>query len=66
MNCAIKSLHLLRQNDVDNLINKQFEFQTKCFIKINVSILSLVKLYECILSLLNVLAACASLSSVCH
>ena len=59
MNCAIKSLYLLRQCDVDNLINNQFQFQRKCchvrFIKINVPILSLVGPWDRILYPLNVL-----------
>ena len=42
MDCAIKSLHLLRQCDVDNLVDKQFYFQTKryyvFFIKICIKI----------------------------
>lgn len=70
VNCAIKSLYLLRQCDVDNLLNKQFQFQTKCyhvrFIKIYLSILSLVGPFDRILSPLNVLAVGASFSSLCH
>ena len=60
VDCAIKSLYLLRQCDVDNLVNKQFYFQTKryhvFFIKRYRSILSLVGPFDRILSLLNVLA----------
>ena len=40
VNCTIKSLNLLRQCDFDNLINKQFESQKKCW---HICILSLVR-----------------------
>ena len=64
MGCAIKSLYLLRQCDVDNLVNKQFYFQTKsyhvCFTNVYRSILSLVGPFDRILSPLNVLAVCVS------
>ena len=66
MNCPIKSIMC----DVNKSINKQFQFQTKRYhvrsIKINVSLLSLVGPSDCIWSPFNVLAVCASSSSVCH